>query len=309
MIPETISTAFSSIKRFIFSESVTRPAKTAPAACATDALVSHVASLQLTEAYSPPKGWIADWIANPEPLRRTITNALGKTILPNEVVSLCTDYLQIDLESTENDNIFGARKWKEIGCTVEPAPKLPLSFEAIWQGLCPGYTDKRVREICYLYYRPKVVNGQPMTPNEIEKVAQNAPEGKYKSQINYFEEGALTSLANTSIDEPGWALLPLSIIEESKKKSFKNQLKSGKEGWELPSMLDVIIAMFTRYIWSGQELYKGNPAAHLRCRKQLQFTHLIVGGMYSRGLRVDHSTMCIGNSYDVAPFRKISLPD
>lgn len=245
------------------------------------------------------KSWTASWIADPRPAFNAISSSLASS-LSVRAIALAVEYLQ----GTEEDNVFGKRKWEDIGCRVASPPSLPIEFEGLWQGECPGFPGKKVHEICYLYFMPKEVNGKSLTPQEMGRVARQAPiamlnRAHYTEQTNktgiVAEEGDLSyfGYGQLGIDNPYWALLPTVVTEESRGKATAEQEKLIPQGWERPGMLDVIVANFTWFIWNRLYMHGNEPITQVICKERLDQTglsadkhHVFVGSFDHEGLHV-----------------------
>ncbi len=225
------------------------------------------------------KDWIADWIADPRPCYRAVTTVVQGVLMP-DLVSICVEYAQ----GTENENVLAPRKWEVMECrNVSIAPRLPLSFEGVWNSICPGYEGEKVREICYLQFRPKEVNGELLTPNVMDEIAQNVPAPLNRAKIAFLPVPLVKGqIGYDGLEESAWELVPRRVIEASRGKSDGVQETQIPVGWARPQALSVIIANLTRYIFSGEQrvrMYGDIPPTGVRCVERVGGCRVIVGGM------------------------------
>ena len=239
------------------------------------------------------KNWTASWIADPRPAFNAISSALASSLNVSAVIALAVEYLQ----GTEEDNVFGERKWEAIGCRIAAPPSLPLEFEGVWQGDCPGVSGKKVHEVCYLYFMPKEANGKPLNPYNMGEVAKLAP-GSRRAQYTteaiknelVTEDGGLSSLC---VERPYWALIPTVVTEELRRKTTEEQEGLIPQGWEKPGVLDAVVANFTWYLWTGRYMHGRDPLTQVCCKERpLQMGisaddyTLFVGSFDQEGLHV-----------------------
>lgn len=245
------------------------------------------------------RGWTASWITDPRPTFHALRNALsGSSLNALEIIALAVEYAQ----GSEEDNVFGARKWEAIGCRVD-RPFLPaVPFEGIWQGECPGYPGRKVHQICLLIFMPEKVNGKPLSPVEMMHVAgkmpphrpQLPPHCEHDStaplplhQAQYDQStirNGRISREEFKVSQPHWALLPTLTLGDALE--IKERERSIPQGWLKPRVIDLVVANFMERMWNERYLHD----IYVRSSEQIDGFAMHVGGHYRAGLSASIET-------------------
>lgn len=205
---------------------------------------------------------------------------------------------------------FGAAAWKKyFRVDVGQEPPLPKNIEDILNKQAPFLLEneespQRVRDNHLLTLLPAEVNGEAFTLDKLGELIlpyfpnNNKQEVGNNSHGYGFYSGYLTSENRTKplYSSSHWLLLPKTILEGSRSKSFseqKNMLSAYcSSGYRLPRALEVATSLLSHYVRSGEYLYTHANSqgrwTYTRCSDLDQDgDFLVVGGFELSGLHVD----------------------
>lgn len=248
---------------------------------------SNLSNIQITNVVNNS---VAEWIADRKPVEDALKNFFSTLLsrptgalstqtsnsaVPNPysfAATLITDYLQIDeinvdqTSEEETRNVFGARKWAKFFGEVPPPPKLPRQIAELWQG-----NDLRIdlnnKPKYLLFYVPDKIDNEPHNGNLLIVLATNSPTRSNKITFSVIlDEDQRDSLLDFSVRRPYWALLETQGKDITTNPSQTEAQISLPPGYELPSVLDVLIAKVVNFIWRGDHMYSPTDNTFIVCR-------------------------------------------
>ena len=185
---------------------------------------------------------------------------------------------------------FGEDKWKAIG-KIGQVPRLPNNINEILEGPCPIYPGKKIKETHILAYKPKQVNEQPLTVNNIGKLFPI--QGK-ATGYKYIWDAIVTEHGDTPVEKEEWLLMTKDVLPRSKNKSYieqqtlvKSLSEKAQAEYQVPQLIDAITCIFAEFVSSETRLYSDNPWTYTRCQEKTEGYQVIVGGFARDGLYVD----------------------
>lgn len=155
---------------------------------------------------------------------------------------------------------FGALKWAQhLGIQVVETP-LPPDIEQILAGPCPFFPGKKVMETHLLTLIP-----EGMTPQRVGILVKNP------SQCNGFryEEKDWGYHNKTPAVKTYWALITNDVIPNSRNTSWQAQQALASQyrsqGYELPSLIDVVASLLLEYAQAGRRFCSDSPSTYALC--------------------------------------------
>jgi hypothetical protein len=205
---------------------------------------------------------------------------------------------------------FDAAAWKKyFRVDVGQEPPLPKNIEDILDKKAPFLLEdeKSPQRVCdnhLLTLLPAEVNGEAFTLDKLgELILPYFPDNNKQELGNNshgygFYSGYLTSENRTNPPSPSsyWLLLPKTILEGSRSKSFSEQKNMVSEycssGYRLPRALEVATSLLSHYMRSGKCLYAHANSqgrwTYARCSDlDKDGDSLVVGGFEPSGLHID----------------------
>lgn len=250
------------------------------------------------------------------PLKNTVEATIGErstASIPKELTNIILAYCGNDGEGyLKNDKIFGEEVWKSMRVEVPPAPSLPWNISAIWNGPCPVYSGKKIRDTHMLVYIPETVNGKPLTLQRLIKIArpifpQRVYQGFSLGKPCDGDEGLgwdprIEKYGIKPIDKGCWVLMTRDILPDSKMKTYEEQekmvgavAKKAKATYQIPQTIEAVVGFVTHYFRTKEFLFEDRPfkaKIATRCRDEIDGTTVAVGNLYPCGQRADMSKKC-----------------
>ncbi len=179
---------------------------------------------------------------------------------------------------------FGKAKWERYFGDIGVEPPLPLNIEQILEAPCPFCQGKKVHETHLLTLIPAKVNNKPLKLKLIGKLVKKPLQGNPTK----FSCLSIGEYKDPAAPVSHWALMSRGIIPDSRNKSLqKQQLVQNYVDYQVPTILDAVVSIFTEYVSTKTRLYHDNPATFTRCQEKYNKTWgLAVGGFGSNGLTV-----------------------
>lgn len=252
----------------------------------------------------PPvvEGGMVGWNVEVKIVERFVLAAVSS--LPPVLASLIASYIP-----NKPEGVFAENDWNELCGRVAPAPPLPLNIEEIWEGPCPIFPNKKVKDSHVLVYLPLTVDNKPLTLKTLGEIAkqQNIP-GSDRG-YRYIWDEIVKEMGDQSVGTAGWVLMTKTVINGSRKKSYaiqktmiKNLAKKVEISYTVPTVLQAVICILTHYMRTRTCLFSDRPRTYTRCQENVCDYQLVVGSFSSTGLGVSGSitSACVG----VAALRK-----
>lgn len=275
-----------------------------------------MASLSLPTSFSPATGsLLAEWALDRRPIYNAVLAVAAQvsTGLIPPLVSLVVDYLK------ERDHIFGEVEWKAHFGKVSPAPALPFDIESLWQGPCPVFPGKKLKETHMLVYIPTSF-GEHEQVLSIKTLGELAKK-YFPNNVDGYCDGyrpstrsLLDRLENLFIKKPFWALMTRDILPESRGKSYFEQqamvsdlARKTSVAYEVPKVLEIAVCILAQFVNFNTSLFNGNttPSTFIRCQESLRNQPVIVGGFITvAGLSVALYENTGNNHIGIASLRK-----
>ena len=212
---------------------------------------------------------------------------------------------EVFLKTRYPEAAFGEDKWKAIG-KIGKVPRLPNNINEILEGPCPIYEGKKIKDTHILAYKPKQVNVQPLTVNNIGTLFPI--QGNATGYRNIWSE-IITEHGNTPVEKEEWLLMTKDVLPGSRNKSYteqqtlvKNLSEKAQAEYQVPKLIDAITCIFAEYASSGTRLYSTDPWTYTRCQEKIRGYQSIVGGFAPAGLIVDN--YFVGDDIGVGALRK-----
>lgn len=231
---------------------------------------------------------------------------------------------------------FGTTAWREyFGVEVDEEPQLPDNIVDILNSESPFMLEdesspQRVGDNHLLTLIPSTVDREGLTLDKLgELVLRNhdnrfaAFQGNSEKQLGYSSHGyhwysTYLTDANRQTpigSAPYWVLLPKTILQDSRKKSFSCQeamvAQYSSRGYQLPRALEVAVSLLAHYAWRDEERLYANENqkgwwTYTRCSDvDKDGDPLMVGGFEVSGLDIDRSRSFDRVDIGVACFRKL----
>lgn len=204
---------------------------------------------------------------------------------------------------------FGKAAWKKYFGDVGLEVPLPLDIHKILKSPCPFWPGKKVEETHMLVLIPETVDGKPLNLKTLQELVK-APKEGHGTEYRYIWDAIMNEHGETTV-KSHWVLMTKDVIEGSGNKNYMEQQTliseiSKKIGitYEVPTLLDAVVCLFTRFVSSKERLFNHEPGTYTRCQERTEDYPIIVGGFSPYGLIVN---VCFGSGYlGVAALRKFS---
>jgi hypothetical protein len=134
-------------------------------------------------------------------------------------------------------------------------------------------------------------------------------------QFRYFWDAARKQYGDIR-SKGSWILISKDILEESRKKTYAEQVamiqelsKKSSVNYEVPTLRAVVAATFLHKVATNEDLFQLNNqdrrlTTYTRVQEETDGWRLAVGGSSPSGVRVNHFYDCDGGSIGVAARRK-----
>jgi len=200
---------------------------------------------------------------------------------------------------------FDKKQWETYFGDIGKEPPLPKDIHKILKSQCPFWPEKKVGETHMLVLIPETVNGKPLNLKTLEELVKAPKKGhatKYQWKTSNEHE-------NQAAAKSHWALMAMDIVGGDEKYTDQQALiarlvKQTGIDYEVPSVSDAAICIFTKYVSSGKCLFMRNST---RCQEKTLGGDQLAVGFYSPllGLSVEN-TLFDGIHVDlgIAPLRK-----
>lgn len=218
------------------------------ATAASAATVSVRTLLQSTEPRPTNTArWKASWIVDPRPTYDALSKA--NAILADVIMLLIIEYVRIDLEGDQEENIFGARAWRRLfGNVASFKPHFPLTFERDFQ-----------EKNGFLFYRPTHVNKKPLTAAYMAELSSNPRTFIYPpAGYNTGEDACAWDLYKDHRPEkPCYVYFLLDVRARGSPLTIQNSCIPCD--YAHSTFLNTIILNFVRYAWTGLRTHSDEP--------------------------------------------------
>lgn len=220
---------------------------------------------------------------------------------------------KVRLRDYVDKNGFGAKKWEHFFGKVQRVP-LPLELLDILNRPCPIDPKKTVQETHLLFLLPNTVNGQPLTLNSLEALAQAPKEGSggHATKYGLLDRRLMGQFGGKT--ESCWVLMLKDIMPQSRNKSFYKQcslIPSRSLNWtyEVPDLLEATAGIVIRFVGTGERLFSSkNPWTYTLCKqKHMRTYRWIVGGFNGSGPYIFFTDSVNGDN-GLAILRKLPRP-
>lgn len=253
--------------------------------------------------------YLAEWSANPKPLKSGITLALSESpirckLIP-PLIDIIVDYLK---NETQVLSIFGEKEWEALFGKVSPAPSIPDKIMSALGNTNPFYfANETNKESTILFYIPEKLDAVSLTPSNMMTIAKKIPKlVDFPIKMDDTHDEILMKLADSH--EPAhWVLINKKAIGEL----FSNCCIPSVV-WETSSFRDTIICILAHYAFSNTWLFEGKI---VRCKEKteiwkltesskVQFTAAVdVNYQGTPGIKGCHLSNSCGES--IAPVLKV----
>lgn len=166
----------------------------------------------------------------------------------------------------------GAEKWSEHFGVVGEVPPLPKDIANTLRSPCPFWLEKKIWETHWLMLIPDTVNGEPLTLNNLEKLAKPGSANRLRyhySDHARIEHGDVPVKAH-------WVLMTRDIIPGGRghpsdtHKHFyqvQNRLVE-RAGYEVPGLLEAASCIFMEHAISGAYPFNRDPYTYTYCKEK-----------------------------------------
>jgi hypothetical protein len=218
--------------------------------------------------------------------------------LPERLVTLERRVQELERERVL-EKAFGAGAWWQYFGDVGREPPLPDNIVEIWNGPCPFWRPRKVKDTHLLVLIPATVDGEPFSLDLLrERVQWPRGGGHFTSYSDDSEAPIFKEFGAQSPKKSYWVLMTRDVLEGSRDQTYAYQqelLDAERRDlpYELPGVLEAVTAILSHYVRSGKRLYAGEPDAtddplseytYTRCREQLpEDTSVVVGGFEQEG--------------------------
>jgi hypothetical protein len=181
---------------------------------------------------------------------------------------------------------FGREEWlKYLRLDPGKAPPLPSNIYALLQKPSRFWPNKTVEESCSLLLIPKTIRISESIINFLKMMGGTVPVTLRTVHMFLGDFGVSSSVleehGNNPVEESNWILITNNIVPGSDNFSYINQRDCLEtEGYEVPNVLDVTIAVLSEYSRSRKRLFRGH--IYTRCREVFESHQLVAGGFSSR---------------------------
>lgn len=188
-------------------------------------------------------------------------------------------------------SVFGKEEWEKYIGDPGEVPPLPKGWEKEALKPCEIWKGKRFYETHMLLFIPKTINGQPFNLNTLSELVQKPLAGN-ATKFSYIWDQIIAQFGDKTVDEGQWVWITKDVIPGTGNKSYAGQeaIVTGK-GYEVPSLLPLVTAIFMNYIVKGTFLYGQTPWTFSRTLEQINGDHLVAGGFAAAGLDVNDSDL------------------
>ena len=196
---------------------------------------------------------------------------------------------------TEIEWKFGAKKWEKYIGDVGEEPPLPEKLEKLLKSPCPYWKGKQIKDTHMLTLIPATVNGKELTLERLGEFVKTPKAGHAGHYNDWYPGGNEKAKA----DRPYWALMTKDVIPKTRDKSYGEQRKLLKAGYEVPKLIEAAVSIFMAYVSEKEELYKEEPITYTRCQETGSDPdyQMEVGGRAGGGL--DAVDVCMGDVDDL----------
>lgn len=269
---------------------------------------SRSVSSSLSRNPSVKNGPKAEWVQDDDSRSRKLVNDVVVAVLgqgdnaisiPKVLTNIVVDYLE------ESYRCFGEAEWNNLGVRVPPAPPLPADFSRIWNGPCPIWPDKKVKDTHMLVYIPA-----RLTLKSLEEIAKlyfpdNSP------GFRLIWDGCKKELRDRPIDKACWVLMTMDVLPNSRDKTYTAQAAmvsalaaKALASYEVPQTLEASVCILTHYCCSQKPIFSCSRITYTLCQENIRGEQIVVGGFYLKyGLVVGvHNTY--SGTVGVAALRK-----
>ena len=167
---------------------------------------------------------------------------------------------------------FGAEAWWQYFGEVGEEPFLPDNIAEIWNGPCPFWQRRKVKDTHLLVLIPATVNGAPFSLNLLGELVQRPRVGNYAAiEIEYDNnndnnnDNVRRRFGDQSPTRSYWVLMTRDVLEGSRLRTYVEQREfvaehAGRTGlpYKFPGALEAATAISLHYVRSGERLYAGD---------------------------------------------------
>jgi hypothetical protein len=195
---------------------------------------------------------------------------------------------------------IGPKEWSQYFGEVGAAPPLPANIDAILNGPCPFWPDKRVKDTHLLVLVPARVNGIPFTLDLLGELIKSPQGSGSKTKYRCYGSDVQEELGAQSPGSSYWVLMTRDVLPGSRSKTYDAQkalvaeyasrLGLPYDPYEMPHTLAAATAILLHHARTGERLCTDAPWTYTRCQEKVlgNESPVVVGGFSSGGLRVDY---------------------
>jgi hypothetical protein len=187
---------------------------------------------------------------------------------------------------------FGKAEWlKYFGVNVGIEPPIPQNIlDVFYNDVCPiwGKDGKTVWETHVLVLVPEKVDGTSLTFNLFEKLSGNTKQGtplKYDAGYDFTQ-----AYGDVPFPSSHWVLMTRKFLPDVYCKGYEKCAVAVKEfhgKYEIPKVIDAVVAISSEYIRSGIKLYPTNSESVCTyCQEAVKSSHFLVGDFSQKGLGI-----------------------
>lgn len=191
------------------------------------------------------------------------------------------------------EGVHGKKDWHARGVDVGHVPPLPKALLEALNKPCPIAKDgTKMIDTHVILWMPPTLNGEPMTVDNLEKMATSDAFGKNKMKYESCDSRIRgDAVINQPLKQGYWVALYKRPVAGGK--SFVEQKEYIEEkcpGYQIPKTLEVITACAMDYGCLGDKkehiFDTGHDVRYSRCEEQIQSSQVVVGGLSSSGVRI-----------------------
>lgn len=180
---------------------------------------------------------------------------------------------------------FGKADWERYFGLIGEDLILPHNIRGILKGPCPFWEGKLIEETHALVLIPSIINGKQLTLDVLYELMMD-PKLDQPTQIFDFAESAKNELGDIPVKTSHWILITKDIIPKSRHIKSKQRftLLENFEGYNIPTLLEIVTAMLVHYVSMGERIY---PVHYSMCEEKVDAGwHVAVGHFTQDGMSV-----------------------
>ncbi|MFV0340286.1 MAG: hypothetical protein ACK5MA_06645 [Parachlamydiaceae bacterium] len=200
------------------------------------------------------------------------------------------------------EGVHGKRDWNARGVDVGEVPPLPKELSEALNKPCPIAKDgSKMIDTHVILWMPPTLNGEPISVNTLERMAQADAFGENEIGYEVCESGYRTNaVINQPLERGYWlALYKKPVAESEHFEEIVKYIKENCPGYEMPKVREVIASCVMQYGCSGDQkeriLARENDACYCICEEPLEPVSVWVGSFAPSGLKID---FCL-EGYDI----------